>query len=168
MSVSLVSLEHALERAALDFASALVLAALRAKVEDLPLLRHDPAQLTAEQFPLDLVRPPTRAPSRAVARATSQPRVRVAKPSPAKKVKTRPRARPDEAEADDGGGHTITDPSLLLAAIESDAQPESRARPSRSTAFFSSAVEDTGPALRPGERLQRSAGGTVILRRGRG
>jgi len=174
MSASLVTLERELERAAIDFASALVLAALRAKVEELPLLRHNPAPLTAEQFPVDLVRAPARAPSRAPTRAPSravraapEPPVRVAKAISERKAKTPRRAKPDEAESDDGG-HTITDPSLLLAALEFDAQPSSRARPSRSTDFVSSPVEDTGPALRPGERIERSAGGTVILRRGRG
>jgi hypothetical protein len=170
MSASLVTLERELERAAIDFASALVLAALRAKVEELPLLRHNPAPLTAEQFPVDLVRAPTRAPSRApsrAVRAAPEPPVRVAKAISERKAKTPRRAKPDEAESDDGG-HTITDPSLLLAALEFDAQPSSRARPSRSTDFVSSPVEDTGPALRPGERIERSAGGTVILRRGRG
>jgi hypothetical protein len=74
----------------------------------------------------------------------------------------------------------ITDPGLLLDVIEAGNVPSRRSeRPEagvpqagRVSKLLRDPVArasepEQGPALRPGERLQRTAGGNVVLRRGR-
>jgi len=92
----------------------------------------------------------------------------------------------DPVESDDAGmfDNMITDPSLLLGAISAEAafaspslrasharQETSRAKESGllgSVKASTPTAKEQGPALRPGERMQRTAGGAVVLlRRGR-
>ena len=92
----------------------------------------------------------------------------------------------DPVESDDAGmfDNMITDPSLLLGAISAEAafaspslrasharQETSRAKESGllgSAKASTPTAKEQGPALRPGERMQRTAGGgVVLLRRGR-
>lgn len=92
----------------------------------------------------------------------------------------------DPVESDDAGmfDNMITDPSLLLGAISAEAafaspslrasharQETSRAKESGllgSAKASTPTAKEQGPALRPGERMQRTAGGAVVLlRRGR-
>ena len=79
----------------------------------------------------------------------------------------------------------ITDPGLLLGVIEAGTtgaprrseRPEARVaqggritkllRDREPPASTIASAPEQGPALRPGERLQRTAGGNVVLRRGR-
>jgi hypothetical protein len=221
MNSQLASLERELERLAADFAKALVLTALRARVAELPVLHEGAALTPPHAFPIEVrevraVRAPRTAPPVREAKRTPPPARPVvsapAAPPPPRRTPAqgattsaeqrsraaeraaRPRGERQTSEAFDDVGDTtdtITDPSLLLAvlgaterATERDrespaAEPSHTSRekpkPSRVPELLTpreapreEVPVDTsqGPVLRPGERLQRTAGGNVVLRRG--
>ena len=179
MNTHLVTLERELARLARDFAKDLVRAVLCASVADLAALREQVTRLGPDAF-ADLRTPPGRKQEAATtARPPSvEPEERAATRSSRRsrtgKTAISGRARHDaeRAHGDDGDGaaNMITDPSSLLEVIAAGA----RTQLVRTVAALVSelltpkAVDGAqGPALRPGERLQRTAGGNVVLRRGR-
>lgn len=177
MSTPIVSLEVTLRQLAHDFALRLVEAALRSPVDDLaaglagsPVGRvtlpiDDPPRRTRPALRTRPRRPPVKEPA---------PR----RPAPASRRRARAaagRERPvdrDRARESDVPPNVITDPDLLLDVIDSGVR-SSRPAPrveERAEADAedpgASVASDTGPVLRPGERLQRTAAGNVVLRRG--
>jgi hypothetical protein len=180
MTTDLVSLERELERLAHDFAIKLIWAALRARVEELDVLVES-TTFEPEAFPVDLVPPRRRGPRvlPPTPAAPAQRSRRTVAPRPAPVLRRAP-ARRDEPEDDDTMANMITDPGLLLDVIEAGNVPSRRSeRPEagvpqagRVSKLLRDPVArasepEQGPALRPGERLQRTAGGNVVLRRGR-
>ncbi len=184
MTNRLLSLERALAQLARDFARDIVLEALRTRIEDLgPLLDRR----TVAPSPVASARP-SRAPRSPVPRAKKSP---APKTPPSRGRATTPpaprRAAPEEvAELDTDGplANIITDPSFLLDGILAglssgrearrdgprEAPPSRDARGGPGLLGAASSPPGNGassPALRPGERLQRTPGGAVILRRGR-
>jgi hypothetical protein len=173
MTTRLASLEAALARLADAFAHQLVHAALRAPTADL-------REVLAGGLHLD------RALAAAVANlaraelAASQSRPGRARPRVARAsssvVDSHRRARPsrksvDVAPDDAAFEHVITDPSLLLGVIGADTPVVARESRASSTLLRASTHvradgDAKGPTLRPGERLQRTTGGNVVLRRG--
>jgi hypothetical protein len=148
------ALERAVEQIAVEFAARLVDLLVRAPVSELVSL---PRELVVTLPP-----PAVPAPRRATrpARAASRPRPAV-----------RPTPRRDDPEPDESMEGTITDPAFLLGVISSAPSTTSRSPSSsrRETALLAPAPEASARAvdLRPGESLQESRGGTLVVRRGK-
>lgn len=150
--MSLVSLERALEQLAREFAMHVIADVVRAHLSEVRATLRDEAVLSPAAFPIDVVarsvRPP---PSAAQRRGDSTP---PAPPLPA------PDDEPEPSEL-------ITDPALLLDVIASAPRSSPPPPPRAATLVeVSNRPSGTDPLLRPGERLQRTAGGSVVLRRG--
>jgi hypothetical protein len=148
------ALETTLKALADDFANRVALAMVRAPVTELGAafdagelrraLLAAFARLTVER------KPETRPPVRRRRREVPGSRVVVSKER-------------DSHPIEDRGAGAITDPSLLLLAMEQERRvPVSQAPPPRADVTRSVSA---GPTLRPGERLQRTTGGGLVLRR---
>jgi len=171
MSTRLSWLEPVLQRLALEFADGLLAAAVRAPVADLGALLRDGAA-----FERELLRGV--ASSVAVERGV---RARGGQRGGARAAARRMRARKKVAaaprgvraapvgDADDGGAAAglITDPASLLDVIDvtRPPPPPTRVRPRKREAPALRTTPDA-PSLRPGERLQRTRSGGVVLTRG--
>jgi hypothetical protein len=181
MTTELVRLERELSLLASEFAMQLVRAALRARVAELDAL-CDARALEPELFAITLDESSSRARlvQAGAARATEsdgeradRPR-RAGRPGPQRSARAaaappRTSSAPPDTDDADAAANVITDPSSLLEVLGSSTAPASNR--ARATSFFRDQPDSTeaqGPALRPGERLQRTAGGNVVLRRERG
>ncbi len=179
--MSLVSLERALEQLAREFAMHVVADVVRARISDVSATLRDDAVLEPHSLRIDPVRDrasPRPLPVRAASPRSASPaggrggrRVSHAKRERARgAAATVPPDVMDEPEPSD----IITDPALLLDVIASARRSSPPPPPSRRGSRAPGVLEardegsgDAGPVLRPGERLQRTAGGSVVLRRGR-
>jgi len=195
MNTRLASLDATLEQLALEFARKLTAAAMTAPVAELRAFLGEGSALSrilldgiAKLAPPEVARvfrevaPPepdaapakrAAAPEPLEASPARPPVVRAALPAPrrARPVVTRPRARPrpgpDPVDDGEAFANAITDPSILLERIGTG--PAVTARELRREVELLSPpvrVTEAGPALRPGERLQRTSGGNMVLRRG--
>jgi hypothetical protein len=173
MTTRLASLEAALARLADVFANQLARAVLRAPPAEL-------REVLTGGLQLDRALAAAAANLARAGRAANlphpgRPSRRVAPPVSHLEAPRR-RGRPsrtslDAAPEDAAFEHAITDPSLLLGVI--GAATAVVARESRASSTLLTAptpgqadAQGHGPTLRPGERLQRTTGGNVVLRRG--
>jgi hypothetical protein len=161
MTTQLASLEAALEQLALEFAEKLLATAISAPISELSIvlragkglqqgiLRTVATLVKAERQPI--------LPSR-VTRAL-RPRALALAPAPAC-------TRFDDVDDSDAFANAITDPSLLLEVIGSGRPAARDPQPETQLLVTKAPASEQGPTLRPGESLQRTAGGGVVLRRG--
>jgi len=172
-------LEAALEQLAFDFATRLVDAAFRARVTDLEAVLADRspaprARVKAARKPE--VAAPAEARVAGAARGRSKPSRQVVQATPASRAARRRQISPAGPPAPhdlESSPDVITDPSHLLGVIgahESAVTRPSQSRGAPDQGLFGPASRlvassDGGPSLRPGERVQRTAAGTVVLRR---
>jgi hypothetical protein len=149
MNPRLAALEATLEALATEFARRLVEAALRAPVGELSALLRD--GIPVSRAPVGKVR------------------------GPGLRVSLRtPEREPVVVDDGDAAGSVITDPSLLLEVLGSGPSPAPRTTRRAATEeagiLGPSSVKvpraASTPTLRAGERLQRTAGGSMVLRRG--
>lgn len=177
MTTPIDSLELTLRQLANDFAHRLVEAAFRSPVSELA------EGLVAGSFATRAKRtgpkPPRRSreaapqrPGRSKSKAPAEPRATRAPRPPTRSVRRRERPADDAPTHDsDVPPNVITDPGLLLGVIGSAAlSPPRTPRQEEPEAVDvnpgPSDATDSGPVLRPGESLQRTAAGHVVLRRG--
>ncbi len=173
MTSRIVLLEDTLRKLAHDLALQLVQAAFRLRVAELAegLVAGSPA---VRMTPLEARRASTSG-----ARTSARPR-RSAREAPAERRAVRASAfggrerSAGHVHADDSDvpANIITDPGLLLDVIGSAARSSRRAPHREEPGEVDlqgpglSAANGNGPVLRPGERVQRTAAGHVVLRRG--
>jgi hypothetical protein len=148
------------ERLARAFAERVVAAAVRAPVFELD-----------EVLTRAMASPPRRESTHEKPKREAQTRVNGARATHEEAPSRRSAPPPPESDEPETFANVITDPSLLLDVIESTptlpAAPPRVPRPRAAPELLTQAVALRGPALRPGERLERTARGSVILRRGR-
>jgi hypothetical protein len=178
MITRLASPEVALEQLALEFAEQLLAAAISAPISELrdvlrdesllreSILRAVVSALRSETPELPAIRVPR----------ARRPRAGAVRRLPAARAALAPvhaRTRFDEVDDGDAFANAITDPSLLLDVIsdgrdgrEHRTVPRDPPPESPLLAPKPPAASEHGPTLRPGESLQRTAGGGVVLRRG--
>jgi hypothetical protein len=178
MTIRLASLEATLEQLAERFAVELVKAARHAPIAELrevlqggPELQRVMMQLVASlSHAVKVPSPVTRPSSPPATRLplTHRPARRRASPRAASQV-ARPSRTARFDDADDSASFTnvITDPSFLLGAIASPGSP-ARHEPLPEPELLRPAADarEQGPTLRPGEQMQRTSSGNVVLRRG--
>jgi hypothetical protein len=161
MTTKAVSLDAVLHGLAEQFARQVVAELLRVRVRDLRPMLEDtvaPAPVARRAKPRASRRtlPAAGAPARPSRSQVGRPRV---------SESTR-----EVLDDDLSPSNAITNPDLLLDAADGVKAPLPRrdvARPAPPRTPPSEVRAEASPVLREGERLQRTAGGNVVLRRGR-
>jgi hypothetical protein len=178
MTTQLASLEAALEQLALEFAEKLLATAISAPISELSvvlragkglhrgILRAVATHVKAERQPV-LPSRVTRAPRpRALAVRSHAVAREALAPAPHSRTPFDEADEADEVDDSDAFANAITDPSLLLEVIGSGRPAARHPRPETQILVTKAPASEQGPTLRPGESLQRTAGGGVVLRRG--
>jgi hypothetical protein len=165
-----MSLEATLDQLVSDFVRALLEAALKTTPSDFAALGPDSGVRSSA------LSPPVQEPPRVRPRRASPPSAVLARPNSAPSREAQDRSSPSSPPHGEEASpaHAITDPALLLRAIDdatASPEPETPPMPSRATRAVPALLEttvaeaSTGSTLRAGEEILRKTGAGMVFRR---